>query len=118
MIIEQRTYRIRTGMVPQFLELVRTEGLAIQRSILGNLVGYFTCEFGVLSQVTHLWAYDSLDDRTQRRLRLAQDRGWQAFVPRLSELIMEAESRILVPTDFCPLGGALRTASANQEKLS
>ncbi|SQA86979.1 NIPSNAP family protein [Burkholderia gladioli] len=33
----------------------------------------------------------------------AADPRWQAFVPRLSELIEQAENRILVPTAFSPL---------------
>lgn len=103
MIVEERIYRIRNGCMSLYLNLVRTEGLAIQQPILGHLVGYFTTEIGVLSQVTHLWAYPSLDERARRRARLAQDKRWQAFIPRLSELIETAENRILVPTDFSPL---------------
>lgn len=103
MIVEERIYRIRNGCMSQYLNLVRTEGLAIQQPILGHLVGYFTTEIGVLSQVTHLWAYPSLDERARRRACLAQDKRWQAFIPRLSELIEAAENRILVATDFSPL---------------
>ncbi|VVE55578.1 NIPSNAP family protein [Pandoraea anhela] len=103
MIVEERIYRIRNGGMSQYLNLVRTEGLAIQQPILGHLVGYFTTEIGVLSQVTHLWAYPSLDERARRRAQLAQDKRWQAFIPRLSEWIETAENRILVPTDFSPL---------------
>ena len=82
MIVEERIYRIRNGCMSLYLNLVRTEGLAIQQPILGHLVGYFTTEIGVLSQVTHLWAYPSLDERARRRARLAQDKRWQAFIPR------------------------------------
>lgn len=103
MIVEERIYRIRNGCMAQYLNLVRHEGLAIQQPILGHLVGYFTTEIGVLSQVTHLWAYPSLDERARRRGALALDKRWQAFIPRLSELIEHAENRILVPTDFSPL---------------
>ncbi|MCI3203556.1 MULTISPECIES: NIPSNAP family protein [Pandoraea] len=116
MIVEERIYRIRNGCMSQYLNLVRTEGLAIQQPILGHLVGYFTTEIGVLSQVTHLWAYPSLDERTRRRAQLAQDKRWQAFIPRLSELIETAENRILVPTDFSPL--AAFTAQATQGNAS
>lgn len=103
MIVEERIYRIRNGCMSQYLNLVRTEGLAIQQPILGHLIGYFTTDIGPLSQVTHLWAYPSLDERARRRASLAQDKRWQAFIPRLSELIEQAENRILIPTDFSPL---------------
>ena len=82
---------------------VRDEGLAIQQPILGHLIGYFSTEIGPLSQVVHLWAYADLEDRTRRRQQLADDARWQAFVPKLSENIEQAENRILLPTDFSPL---------------
>lgn len=103
MIVEERMYRIRNGCMPRYLKLVREEGLAIQQAILGLLIGYFTTEIGPLSQVTHLWAYADLEDRRRRRQVLAEDPRWQAFIPRLSENIEQAENRILVPTDFSPL---------------
>ncbi len=103
MIVEERIYRIRTGRMGRYLQLVREEGLAIQQPILGHLVGYFTTEIGALSQVTHIWAYADLEDRRKRRQQLADDPFWQAFLPKLSENIEQAENRILLPTDFSPL---------------
>ena len=103
MIVEERIYRIRTGRMGRYLQLVREEGPAIQQPILGHLVGYFTTEVGPLSHVVHLWAYADLQDRTRRRLELAEDPRWQAFLPKLSETIEQAENRILLPTDFSPL---------------
>lgn len=103
MIVEERIYRIRTGKIGRYLQLVREEGLAIQQPILGHLVGYFTTEIGALSQVTHLWAYADLEDRRLRRQQLADDPRWQAFLPKLSENIEQAENKILLPTDFSPL---------------
>jgi hypothetical protein len=103
MIVEERIYRIRTGRMARYLQLVRDEGLAIQQPILGHLIGYFTTEIGPLSQVVHLWAYADLEDRARRRQQLAEDARWQAFVPKLSENIEQAENRILLPTDFSPL---------------
>ena len=103
MIVEERIYRIRTGRMSRYLQLVREEGLAIQQPILGHLVGYFTTEIGALSQVTHMWAYADLEDRRRRRQQLADDPRWQAFLPKLSENIEQAENRILLPTDFSPL---------------
>jgi len=103
MIVEERIYRIRNGRMGRYLQLVRDEGLAIQQPILGHLIGYFTTEIGPLSQVTHLWAYADLEDRTRRRQQLAEDPRWQAFLPKLAENIEQAENKILLPTDFSPL---------------
>ncbi|WP_186233599.1 NIPSNAP family protein [Burkholderia gladioli] len=103
MIVEERIYRIRNGAMGRFLKLVAEEALPMQQPALGNLLGYFTTEIGCLSQVVHWWGYADLEDRRLRRQRLAADPRWQAFVPRLSELIKQAENRILVPTAFSPL---------------
>jgi hypothetical protein len=116
-IVEERVYRIRNGRMASYLKLVRTEGLAIQQPILGHLVGYFTTEVGELSQVTHIWAYASLEDRDRRRRRLSEDTNWQSFLPRLAEHIEHAENRILVPTDFCPLAGHLKIGATAEESL-
>ena len=103
MIVEERIYRIRTGRMGRYLQLVHEEGPAIQQPILGHLVGYFTTEVGPLSHVVHLWAYADLQDRTRWRLELAEDPRWQAFLPKLSETIEQAENRIQLPTVFSPL---------------
>jgi hypothetical protein len=103
MIVEERIYRIRNGCMGRYLKLVQEEGLPLQQPVLGNLLGYFTTEIGPLSQVVHWWSYVDLEDRRVRRARLAADPRWQAFIPRLSELIEQAENRILVPTAFSPL---------------
>jgi hypothetical protein len=34
---------------------------------LGQPVGYYISEIGMLNQVTTLWAYGSLDERVERR---------------------------------------------------
>ncbi len=103
MIVEERVYKIRTGKMARYMQLVRDEGLAIQRPILGSLIGYFQTEIGPLSHMVHLWGYLDLNDRATRRARLAADPNWQAFLVKLSETIEAAENRILVPTDFSPL---------------
>jgi len=103
MIVEQRTYKIRNGKMGQYLSMVRDEGIAIQQPILGNLIGYFQTEIGPLSHIVHMWGYKDLNDRAERRAKLAADPRWKIFIPKLAELIESAESRILIPTDFSPL---------------
>ncbi|EEA02286.1 NIPSNAP family containing protein [Burkholderia sp. H160] len=118
MVVEERIYSIRSGAMLRYLDLVRNEGIAIQQRILGRLIGYFTTEIGTLSQVTHMWAYASLEDRTRRRSELAEDPQWQAFVPRLAQYIERAENRILVPKDFSPRPGFAHHATTLEETQS
>ncbi len=103
MIYEMRTYRLRTGTLPAYLKLVEEEGIAIQRSHLGELVGYFYSDIGPLNQIVHLWAFTSLDDRETRRSALAGDPRWQLFAPKIQALIEVMENKILKPAAFSPL---------------
>jgi len=104
MIYEHRTYRLRNGTVPEYLRLVESEGIAIQRRHLGELVGYFSSEIGPLNEILHIWAFADLADRAQRRAALAADPAWQAFLPKIQVLIESGENKILKPASFSPLG--------------
>src|SRR2546425_475847 len=98
-----RTYRLKTGSVPAYLKLVEEEGIAVQASYLGQLVGYFTSEIGELNQIVHIWAFSSLDDREARRAALLADPRWQVFLPKIQALIETMENKILKPAAFSPL---------------
>jgi hypothetical protein len=102
MLVEERIYTCHPGKVPQYLRMYEAEGFAIQRPILGNLVGYFTTELGPLNQVVHMWAYEDLQDRAARRARLLADPGWQAYAPKVQPLVLTQENKILVPAPFSP----------------
>lgn len=103
MIVEERTYTLHPGKVPVYLRLYEDEGLAIQTRILPRLVGYFSTDLGELNQIVHMWGYDDLAQRAQKRAELAADESWKAFVVKLQPLIQRMESRILVPAPFSPI---------------
>lgn len=105
MIYEMRTYTLKPTRMGDWLALYKGQGLPVQQEILGKLVGFFTTEFGVVNQVVHIWAYESLDDRAARRAALAKDTRWIEFSGRNKELdaVVELKSDILKPTDFSPL---------------
>ena len=87
MIVEQRTYTLHPGKVPEMVRLYGEEGLALQQKYLGRFIGYFTAETGNVNQVVFLWGYDSADDRDARRARLAQDPAWQAYLGKVMPLL-------------------------------
>jgi hypothetical protein len=99
-IVELREYTLHHGSVPEYLRLVEEEGLAIQRPILGNLVGYYHTEVGVQNQIVHLWAYADHGDRERRRAQLAANPRWQAYVPKIRPLILTQQTRIMRPAPF------------------
>lgn len=104
MIVEQRTYRFKPGGVPKFMALYQAGPLEIQKRVLGNLLGYFVTELGPLNETVHLWGYDSLDARTQRRAALMADPAWRAFLTEILPLLDAQETKILLPTGFSPIG--------------
>jgi len=103
MLYEERTYTLKPGSLAAYLKTYEAEGLAVQKAILGNLVGYFSTEFGTLNQVVHIWAYESLDERARRRSKLWQDPAWLAYAAKIIPLVEKMENRLLVPAPFSPL---------------
>jgi len=101
-IVEERIYELHPGELGEYRRLVETEGIAIQRPILGRLIGYFYSEIGELNHIVHLWAYDSLEDRTARRARLFADPRWIDLSSRLTPLVARQRNRILLPFAFSP----------------
>jgi hypothetical protein len=103
MIFELRTYRLKTGQVPAYLEIVGELGIEVQKSHLGQLVGYFFSELGPLNEIVHIWAYADLSDREARRTRLADDERWKAVLAKIIPLIETMDSKILKSAPFSPL---------------
>ncbi len=105
MFYELRTYTLDPLKMADWLALYQSHALAVQREHLGNLVGFFTSEFGEVNQVVHLWAYASLDERMARRAAMAADLRWAEFSRRNRELgaVLQLHSRLLRPTGFSPL---------------
>ena len=103
MILEERDYHVFTGKLNELVKLYETEGIELQQSYLGQLVGVFTTDIGALSTYTSLWAYEDFAQREERRARLQADDRWKAFLGKIQPLIHTQRNRILVPTAFSPL---------------
>jgi hypothetical protein len=102
-IVELRDYHVYTGRLGELVRLYETEGTAIQQEVLGGFVGAFTTDVGPLSTYTHLWRYESYDDRAARRAALNARDDWKAFIAKIQPLIHRQENRILIPTSYSPL---------------
>ncbi|MGF6921036.1 NIPSNAP family protein [Paraburkholderia sp. 40] len=100
MLVEQRTYITHPGKWRDYLALYEAEGLAIQRRILGRMVGYYRSESGALNQIVHMWAYEDMNERAERREALMADADWRAYVVRMLPLLQSQESQILLPAPF------------------
>jgi hypothetical protein len=102
-IVEQRDYHVFTGKLNELVRLYETEGIELQKSYLGNLIGVFTTDVGALSTYTSLWGYESYAEREERRARMQADEAWKAFLAKIQPLIHTQQNRILVPTSFSPI---------------
>lgn len=100
MIVEMRTYTLALGSTARYFALYSEKGLALQKRILGHLVGYYSVEVGGLNQVIHLWAYDSFEERAKRRAALWADPDWQAYGREMSSLVIKQENQLLSPAPF------------------
>jgi hypothetical protein len=100
MIVEERIYTMQPAQAPVYIKAYEAEGMPIQKRILGRMVGYYQTEFGPLNQVIHLWAYEDLAERTERRARLFADPGWLTYVAKVRPMIVKQESKLLLPAPF------------------
>jgi hypothetical protein len=66
-------------------------------------VGWFITETGVLNQVVHLWRYDSMGEREQKRAALYADPAWNAYRLQAGTRVIKQENRIMRPTTFSPM---------------
>ena len=104
MFYEIRTYQLNNGHSRLSQGGLRVRHCHSERH-LGNLVGYFSSEIGPVNEIVHICSFATLDDRQARRARLAADAAWQAFLPKIRDLIVTADNKIMSPTAFSPLGG-------------
>jgi NIPSNAP len=97
MIIEVRTYQLKPNAVPEF-EKRFGESLP-ERQKLSKLAAFWHTEVGPLNEITHVWPYDSFEQRTAIRAEAVKTGVWPA---KTSEFIVSMQSEIFIPTPFSP----------------
>lgn len=103
MIFEMRTYTIKVGRLKSYIEHFEKVGFPII-SKYATLVGYWYTEIGELNQVIHIWSYDDLNDREQKRGELYKDSLWLSeFIPSAMEMLEKQESQIISAANFSPI---------------
>lgn len=112
MIHEFRVYGFAPGGAPNYLQFFSANGLPIITQYL-PLVGYWMTETGSLNRLVHLWAYQSMADRAQRRAALQADALWtQGILPQGLPMI---RSQMSIITEVIRLPEAV--ASRSQASL-
>ena len=100
-VYEYRHYRCRIGKAREFAEKL-TDALTVRERHSKN-VGIWVTDSGQPNEVSHLWVYGDLNQRTQARAAAAADPDWQAFLKGGAERIEEMHSCILIPWSHSPL---------------
>jgi len=102
MIIDHRTYTVVHGKMQDYLMRYERDALPIQMEYLGDLVGFYVSKVGPLNQVVHIWRYESMADREERRARLAKDQRWHAFKKSNAGTFVAQENKIMTFASFSP----------------
>jgi len=102
MIYEHRTYTVAHGQMDDYLARYEKHALPLQLKHLGRLLGFFVSEIGPLNQVVHIWVFDSLADREQRRAALERDPAWQAFKQINRGSFVQQDVKIMRAASFSP----------------
>jgi hypothetical protein len=96
MIVDHRTYAIKVGKLSEYLKLYETLALPLQLKYLGHCLGWYVSnDIGPLNQVVHMWAFKDLNDREERRNRMAADPAWPKFLEQATPFVNSMENKIL-----------------------
>lgn len=98
MIYELRTYTTPAGKAPELARLSGEIGRPIRGNDYGTLEGYWLTEIGALNQVHHLWSYNDLNHRAERRAALGENADWKnKYLTQAGPLILRQDIRLLNP---------------------
>lgn len=100
-VYEYRIYRCKTGKAAEFAR--HLAGAMEVREKYSKNVGLFVSIAGQPNEVSHIWAYPSLNHRAEVRAAAAADPDWQAFLAKGGPLLEEMDSIIMLPTPASPL---------------
>lgn len=100
-VYEYRNYRAAPGKAREWAKGF-TEIMPVREEFSPNVCAWIT-EAGQPNEVSHLWAYSSLDERLAIRARVAADPRWQTFLKTSGPLLEEMTSTVMLPAAHSPL---------------
>jgi hypothetical protein len=97
MIIEVRTYQLKPGSLA---EVEKRFGEALPgREKLSKLGAFWHTEVGPLNEITHIWPYESFEQRIAIRAEAIKLGVWP---PKTGEFIVSMQNEIFLPAPFSP----------------
>ena len=100
-VFEYRHYRTKVGKPAEWAGYFN-EAMAVREKYSKCVGGWITVA-GQPNEVSHLWAYESLNHRAEARAGAAADPGWQAFLAKGGPLLEEMHSLVMLPTAGSPM---------------
>ena len=97
MFIEHRTYTVKPGQVGAYLDHYGKDGWAVH-SAHAPCIGHYYTEAGALFRIISMWRYDSFEDRLTRRAALNARVDWRDVMGRISPLVTDIQSNLLMPS--------------------
>ena len=100
-VYEYRAYRAKPTMARAWSRLFA--GAMPVRERYSSPVCAWITDAGQPNEVSHLWAYPSVEARNEARAKAGADPEWQAFLQEGATLLEEMSSTILLPAAHSPL---------------
>jgi len=100
MIYELRTYQMKMGCVPQYLDIIENRLLPILAEHGLKPAGFWTTEIGTLNEVCHLWPYEDMNERMEKWGKWATDPRRPEIMEVFTQIILSQSNKILKPTAF------------------
>ena len=97
-VFEIRTYLYRPGEIPKVLDA--WENAIETRKKYSSLVGCWYSDIGELNKLIHIWAYSSLEERSNIRSEVVERGVWP---PKSGISPTSQENKIVLPFEFSPI---------------
>ena len=97
-VFEIRTYLYRPGEIPKVLDA--WENAIETREKYSSLVGCWYSDIGELNKLIHIWAYNSLEERSKIRSEVVERGVWP---PKSGISPTSQENKIVLPFEFSPI---------------
>ncbi|MBT3332906.1 MAG: NIPSNAP family protein [Rhodospirillaceae bacterium] len=100
-VYEYRYYKTHMGEAPSWTKAIMDVMPARER--YSKNVCLWHTEAENPNEVSHMWAYKDLNERTAARAKTAADPDWQAFLKSAGGKLEEMQNMLLIPAPFSPL---------------
>ena len=101
--VDERTYSITYAQVPNYVEVTKALASPIIKDAGWQLLGYFSSVTGRISQVVHLWYWDSHAQREELQAKATADPRWPIYQAGNGHRVIDQHNRYLLPTSFSPI---------------